>query len=118
MAISRCVTLLFLSPRADPIVGADKILSYEDSIVSICNAPDHLSVDLRPSITTFSWLDLPAVGEFALTNNESIAGSFDRGLDRFDDSSNDGFGGGMDPALMIPPQYAAWDGQGQGNIIF
>lgn len=44
-----------------------------------------------PSINAFSWLDLGAVGDFAVENNNSISGSMMDGLDSFDDSSADGF---------------------------
>lgn len=57
----------------------------------------------QPSINTFSWLDLGAVGDFAITNNESIAGSFD-GIERFDDSTPNAFGG-FDAGMMVIPQY-------------
>ena len=66
-------------------------------------------------INSFSWLDLGAVGDFAITNNESIAGSFD-GMDRFDDSSTDGFAG-FDQASMMMPQYN-WNGMSPTGIIF
>lgn len=67
-----------------------------------------------PSINTFSWLDLPAVGDFA-TQNNSISGLSD-GFDRFDDSSADGFGG-FEQNLMITPQYS-WDTMSPQGIIF
>jgi hypothetical protein len=66
-----------------------------------------------PSINTFSWLDLPAVGEFA-TQNNSISGSLD-GFDRFDESSADGFGGFEQNLVM--PQFA-WTDQAPNGIIF
>ena len=62
-------------------------------------------------IGSFSWLDLGAIGDFAVTNNESIAGSFD-GMDRFDDSSTDGFAG-----FEMMPQYN-WNGMSPTGIIF
>lgn len=67
--------------------------------------PDQAMYDAnaqQPSINTFSWLDLGAVGDFALTNNSSMtgSGSFD-GFDRLDDSSNEGFVG-MDQGMMMP----------------
>ncbi|OQO01210.1 hypothetical protein B0A48_13453 [Cryoendolithus antarcticus] len=54
------------------------------------------------SINAFSWLDLGAVGDFATTNNSLPSESLD-GLDRFDDSSNGGFGS-FDQGFTIPLQ--------------
>lgn len=67
------------------------------------------------NVNTFSWLDLPAVGDFALTGNESLSGSYD-GLDRYDDSSTDGFSA-FEPAMMMPPQYN-WNTMSPSGIIF
>lgn len=74
---------------------------------------DQVMYEAAP-INSFSWLDLGAVGDFAVTNNESIAGSFD-GLDRFDDSSTDGFAG-FEQNMMVP-QYN-WNGMSPTGIIF
>lgn len=69
-----------------------------------------------PSINTFSWLDLPAVGEFATQNNaNSMSGSMD--IDRFDDSSADGFGG-FEPNMMAMPQNFQWNNLSPSGIIF
>ena len=66
-------------------------------------------------LNSFSWLDLGAVGDFAITNNQSVAGSFD-GMDRYDDSSTDGFAG-FEQGMMIP-QYN-WNGMSPTTgIIF
>ena len=70
----------------------------------------------QPSINTFSWLDLGAVGDFALTNNESIAGSFD-GLDRFDDSSTEGFVG-FDQSMMMPQYGWAANDLSPSGVVF
>ena len=67
-----------------------------------------------PPINSFSWLDLPAVGDFAITNNESIAGSFDN-LDRYEDSSTDGFAG-FDQSMMM--QQFSWNGMSPSGVIF
>ena len=75
--------------------------------------PDQIPYDSN-NVNTFSWLDLPAVGDFALTNNDSLSGSYD-GLDRFDDSSTEGFPV-FDQTLMIP-QYN-WDNISPSGIIF
>ena len=76
--------------------------------------PEQAMLETAP-INTFSWLDLPAVGEFAVNNSgDSIAGSFD-GFDRFDDSSADGFTG-FEQNMMIP-QYN-WNGVSPTGIIF
>lgn len=64
-----------------------------------------------PSINTFSWLDLPAVGDFA-TQNNSISGS----MDGFDVSSADGYGG-FEQTLMMPNQFS-WDGAAPSGIVF
>lgn len=70
----------------------------------------------QPSINTFSWLDLPAVGDFALTNNENYAGSFD-GLDRFDDSSTEGFVG-LDQSMMMPQYGWAANDLSPSGVVF
>lgn len=68
-----------------------------------------------PSITQFSWLDLPAVGDFATQNNAvSISGSLDS-FERLDESSADGFGGFEQGLLM---QQYAWNGTSPPGIIF
>ena len=74
---------------------------------------DQVTYETAP-INSFSWLDLGAVGDFAITNNESLSGSFD-GMDRFDDSSTDGFAGFDQPVMM--PQYN-WNGMSPTGIIF
>ncbi len=67
-------------------------------------------------INSFSWLDLEAVGDFAITNNESIgSGSYD-GLDRYDDSSGDGFAG-FDQNMLLPQQFS-WNGMSPSGVIF
>jgi hypothetical protein len=72
-----------------------------------------------PSINQFSWLDLSAVGDFAVENNNSIAGSTGMmdNLDRLEDSSADGFSQ-FDPSLMVSPQQFAWNGMSPSGIIF
>ena len=74
------------------------------------------TVAQQPSINTFSWLDLPAVGDFALTNNGSIAGSFD-GVDRFDDSSTEGFVG-FDQSMMMPQYGWAANDLSPSGVVF
>ncbi|TKA80485.1 hypothetical protein B0A55_02318 [Friedmanniomyces simplex] len=64
------------------------------------------AINNPPSINTFSWLDLPAVGDFA-TQNNSISGSMD-GFDRFDEGAADAYGG-FDQHMMMPQQYV-WNG--------
>lgn len=68
-----------------------------------------------PSINQFSWLDLGAVGDFAVENNNSIAGS--SMLDHMDDTSNDGFSQ-FDPSMTFTPQQFAWNGISPSGIIF
>ena len=69
-----------------------------------------------PSINAFSWLDLGAVGDFAVENNNSISGSLMDGLDRFDDSSADGFSQ-FDQSMMMPQQFA-WNTMSPSGIVF
>ncbi|EME81360.1 uncharacterized protein MYCFIDRAFT_140661, partial [Pseudocercospora fijiensis CIRAD86] len=75
-------------------------------------------MDIAPlSINQFSWLDLGAVGDFAVENNNSIAGSM---VDNFDLDSNsaDGFSQ-FDPSMIVSPnQFAAWNGLSPSGIIF
>jgi hypothetical protein len=69
-----------------------------------------------PSINTFSWLDLSAVGDYAIENRGPLTGNLMDNLDRFDDSSADGLSTSQFDMYM-PPQYAmnAWSPSG---IIF
>jgi hypothetical protein len=72
----------------------------------------------QPSINTFSWLDLPAVGDFATQNNSIGSGSID-GFDRFDDSSMDGFNGFDQNFMNLAQQPMAWNGMSPTTgIIF
>lgn len=64
-------------------------------------------------VNAFSWLDLGAVGDFALTNNESV-GSLD-GFEHLNDSPSGGFAG-FDVNMMAP-QYN-WDGVSASGVIF
>ncbi|SMR54800.1 unnamed protein product [Zymoseptoria tritici ST99CH_1E4] len=68
---------------------------------------------MGPSINQFSWLDLPAVGDFAVENNGSLAGSMTMDqLDRFEDSSADGYGGFADPGgFVVGPGMFGWGGE-------
>nr|POE48081.1 gluconolactonase [Quercus suber] len=78
--------------------------------------PPNMEVEEGPSINTFSWLDLPAVGEFATQNNaNSLSGSMD--IDRFDDSSADGYGG-FEQNIMMMPQNFQWNNVSPSGIIF
>ncbi len=67
-----------------------------------------------PPINSFSWLDLPAVGDFATMNTHNETGSFD-GMDRYDDSSTDGFAG-FDQGIMMP-QFN-WNEMSSAGVIF
>jgi len=64
-------------------------------------------------VNTFSWLDLGAIGDFALTNNDSMSGSMD-GFDQFDDSPNHDFTP-FDQNLM---QQYNWNNLSPSGIIF
>ena len=64
-----------------------------------------------PSINTFSWLDLPAVVDYA-TQNNSVSGS----IDGFDMSSNDGYGS-IEQDFMMTTQ-SVWDGISPSDIVF
>ncbi|KJY02142.1 hypothetical protein TI39_contig121g00001, partial [Zymoseptoria brevis] len=68
---------------------------------------------MGPSINQFSWLDLPAVGDFAVENNGSLTGSMTMDqLDRFEDSSADGYGGFADPGgFVVGPGMFGWGGE-------
>lgn len=77
--------------------------------------PDSMSA-ARPSINAFSWLDLGAVGDFAVENNNSVSGSMMDSLDRFEDSSADGFSQFGYDASFIPQQY--WNGMSPSGVIF
>jgi len=123
---SRLVRLLWRKPpgRTSIAEGADitrpaTVQPVRPSAVGHANAQqDPIVYDQEnnaPSITQFSWLDLPAVGDFATQNNSvSISGSLDS-IDRFDDSSADGFGGFEQGLLM---QQYAWNGTSPSGIIF
>ena len=74
-----------------------------------------------PSINTFSWLDLGAVGDFAIENTGSLTGSMMDNLDRFDDSSADGFSQSQfETTYNLPgPTYANMsEWSPAGGIIF
>lgn len=121
---SRMIRLLWRRPPGRPSIveGAENITrpGTAQPRASISGAqgpseqPDQAMMFEPPPINSFSWLDLGAVGDFAITNNESIAGSFD-GLDRYDDSSTDGFGG-FDQNMMMP-QFN-WNGMSPTGVIF
>ncbi|KAK5168999.1 uncharacterized protein LTR77_006308 [Saxophila tyrrhenica] len=123
---SRLIKLLWRRPpgpagRQSIAEGADmtRVASTQPRAGPAMNAVDGQQQDqmlYEPApINSFSWLDLPAVGDFAITNNESIgSGSFD-GLDRFDDNSTDGFAGFDQNMLM--PQFA-WNGMSPSGVIF
>lgn len=69
-----------------------------------------------PSISSFSWLDLPAMGEYATQNNaNSMSGSMD--LDRFDDSSADGFAA-FEQNMLAMPQNFQWNDMSPSGVIF
>jgi len=72
------------------------------------------AVNAVPSINNFSWLDLPAIGDFATSNN-SISGSMD-GLEHFDTNSADGFSG-FEQNMMMPIQYA-WNNLPPSGLLF
>ncbi|KAF2772560.1 hypothetical protein EJ03DRAFT_306921 [Teratosphaeria nubilosa] len=121
---SRLIRLLWRKPpgRASIAEGADITRPQSranggPSISGSGQGPTETAVydqaNMPPSINTFSWLDLPAVGDFA-TQNNSISGSLD-GFDRFDESSADGFGGFEQNLIM--PQYG-WNGTSPAGIIF
>jgi hypothetical protein len=117
---SRLVRLLWRRPpgRASIAEGAEMARAGADPYrMSISGAamndqPDQTMYEPAP-INSFSWLDLGAIGDFAITNNESI-GSFDS-LDHFDDSSTDGFAG-FDQNMMMP-QFN-WNGMSPSGVIF
>jgi hypothetical protein len=74
-----------------------------------------MDTSVPPSINQFSWLDLGAVGDFAVENNNSIA---DSAFDHLaDDSSADGFSQ-FDPSLAYTPQTFQWNVMSPSGIIF
>lgn len=123
---SRLIRLLWRKPpgRASIAEGADitRPTTAQGGSRQSISVNGHTSVGptdqqamYDPSnVNTFSWLDLGAIGDFALTNNGSIAGSFDS-MDRFDDSSADGFSG-FDQNMMMP-QYN-FNTMSPSHIIF
>jgi hypothetical protein len=70
-----------------------------------------------PSINTFSWLDLGAVGDYAIENRGPLTGNLMDNLDRFDDlSSADGLSTSATFDMFnLPPQYALNPGAGGGS---
>ena len=114
---SRLIKLLWRKPpgRGSIAEGAETTRPTTAQANDTIDQPNQMVNDTANNVNSFSWLDLGAVGDFALTNNESLSGSFD-GLDRFDDSSTDGFGG-FEQNMMMPPQYS-WDSMSPSGIIF
>ena len=118
---SRLIRLLWRKPPGRPSIAEGAEITQPTtaqarnsiSVGGTNENGDQVMYETAP-INSFSWLDLPAVGDFAITNNESIAGSFD-GIDRFDDSSTDGFAGFEQNMMM--PQYN-WNGLSPSGIIF
>jgi hypothetical protein len=70
-----------------------------------------------PSINTFSWLDLGAVGDYAIENRGPLTGNLLDNLDRFDDlSSADGLSTTTTFDMFnLQPQYALNPGAGGGS---
>lgn len=67
-------------------------------------------------VNAFSWRDLSAIGDFALTNNEGIVTGLDSvGFDQISDSPGSTFTG-FDPSMVVPPQY--WNAMSPSGIIF
>ena len=117
---SRLIRLLWRKPpgRASIAEGAGADITRPSTRASISanhttDGADQMMYETAP-INSFSWLDLGAVGDFAITNNESLSGSFD-GLDRFDDSSIDGFAGFEQSMAM--PQFN-WSETSPSGVIF
>lgn len=76
--------------------------------------PADQTVHETNDVNTFSWLDLGAVGDFALTNNESLSGSLDS-FDHFDETPSEGFPT-FDQTIMMP-QYN-WNTMSPSGITF
>ena len=64
-------------------------------------------------VNAFSWLDLGAVGDFALTNNDSMSGS----LDSFDHLNDSPATFPIFDQNMMMPQYN-WNGLSPSGVIF
>lgn len=123
---SRLIRLLWRKPPAGrgSIVDPNDIAARSapalnggpaGGILSRSTEPHHLMDNAPLSINRFSWLDLGAVGDFAVENNTSVAGSMDN-LDEI--SSADGFSQ-FDPSLMVSSQqFNAWNGLSPTGLIF
>ena len=116
---SRLIKLLWRKPPgrgsiAEPIENTRALAAHANlSHTNDAGQPDHAMFDTsipQPSINTFSWLDLGAVGDFAITNNEGMSGSFD-------DSSTDEFTG-FDQSVMIPHFGWADNNMSPSGVIF
>ncbi|KAM3413711.1 hypothetical protein BST61_g10402 [Cercospora zeina] len=121
---SRLVRLLWRKPPAgrgsiaEPSDGPKSIPLHNGipGLPPVRGGTEAMPLDTAPpSINQFSWLDLGAVGDFALENNNSIAGS--SMLDHIDDMSNDGFSQ-FDPSMAFTPQQFAWNGLSPSGIVF
>lgn len=127
---SRLIRLLWRKPPGRGVTEPNADVSRATTAAPMNSATDNMNnmqpmdqqaamypqnnVNMGPSINTFSWLDLPAVGDFA-TQNAGMTGSMDA-FDRFDDSSTDGYNN-FDPSIMMPQQYA-WNNISPSGIIF
>ncbi|CAK1366697.1 hypothetical protein CB0940_10084 [Cercospora beticola] len=121
---SRLVRLLWRKPPAgrgsiaEPSDGPKSVPAQNGipGLPPVRGGTEAMPMDTAPpSINQFSWLDLGAVGDFAVENNNSIAGS--SMLDHIDDMSNDGFSQ-FDPSMAFTPQQFAWNGMSPSGIVF
>jgi hypothetical protein len=96
--------------------NASDISSSNNPMARSSDFPD-ANDSAPPSINTFSWLDLSAVGDYAIENRGPLTGNLMDNLDRFDDlSSADGLSTTTTFDMFnLPPQYALNPGAGGGS---
>lgn len=117
---SRLIRLLWRRPPKVPN-GADitrPSTAHAQTSGSTSAGTEQPGLDMQhnpTSINAFSWLDLGAVGDFA-TNNNSISGSLMDGIDRFEESSADGYSNW--DHNMLDTQQLAWQGISPPGVIF
>lgn len=113
---SRLIKLLWRkSPGRGSIAEGMEITRPTTAQAGPTSAPeaDH-NLNETNDVNTFSWLDLGAIGDFALTNNESVSGSMDS-WDHFDETPSEGFPP-FDQNLLM--QQYNWNTMSPSGVIF
>lgn len=76
----RSVASWLVSPSADPVVGSNEVFSNQNGIVAVGDTPDHLSIDVRPTIAAAivgaQWVGEGARGHGQKRRREWSRGSF------------------------------------------